>query len=140
MAAMTAMVRTEPYLDSTPLLNDPEALRARADEDGYLYFKRLLDPKAVLNVRRQILEVARKHGWVDESAPLMDGVAKKGVCFVESIHEEWKPYYCEVQRIRDFHALAVSPSILDMYEKLFNEPVVPHSRNIARTIFPQNTT
>ncbi len=140
MAAMTAMVKTEPYLDSTPLLKDPQALRERAARDGYLYFRKLLDPRAVLNVRRQVLETAKKHGWLDESAPLMDGVARKGVCFVEGVHAEWKPYYCDVLRTRDFHALALSPALIGMFRKLFNEPVLAHSRNISRLIFPQNTT
>lgn len=139
MAAMTAMVKTEVYLDSTPLLKDPQALRERAAQDGYLYFKKLVDPKAILNVRRQVLETAKKHGWLDESAPLMDGIAKKGVCFVESMHPEWIPYYNDILRIRDFHALALNPAIIGMYEKLFGETCVAHSRNICRTIFPQNT-
>ena len=140
MAAMTAMVTTEPYADSTPLLKDPKALRERASRDGYLCFRRLLDPETVLHVRRQHLEVCRKHGWLDESAPLMDGVAKKGLCYVESVHEEWIAFYNDILRIRDFHALALNPAIIDMFEKLFNETAVAHSRNIARTIFPQNTT
>src|SRR5262245_28293585 len=127
--AMTAMTKTEAYLDSTPLLKDPKALRDRAAKDGYLYFKKLVDPKAVLNVRRQVLEVAKKHGWVDESAPLTDGIAKKGVCFIEGVHKEWLPYYADILRIRDFHALALNPAIVGMFEKLFGEPVVPHSRN-----------
>lgn len=59
MAAMTAMVKTETYLDSTPLLENPKALRERAAKDGNLYFKKLIDPKAVLNVRRQ--EIGRAH-------------------------------------------------------------------------------
>lgn len=139
MAAMSAMTRTEKYLDSTPLLNNPAALRERAAEDGYLYFKRLVDPKAILNVRRQILEVARKHGWLDGLAPLMDGIAKKGACYVESVSPEWVGYYNDILRVRDLHALALNPAILGMFEKLFGETVVPHSRNICRLIFPQNT-
>lgn len=139
MAAMTAMTRTAMYLDSTPLLDDPRALRERAAEDGYLYFKRLIDPKAILNIRRQVLEVAKKHGWLDESAPLMDGIAKKGACYIESVSPEWVGYYNDILRVRDLHALALNPAILGMFEKLFGETVVPHSRNICRLIFPQNT-
>jgi hypothetical protein len=136
--AATVMTKTAAYIDSTPLLNDPLALRARAAQDGYLYFRKLLDPQQVRSVRRQVLEVARKHGWVDESAPLEDGIAKPGACFVESIHPEWKPYYCDIQRLRDFHALALSPALIGMFEKVFNEPVLLHSRNICRLIFPNS--
>ena len=136
--AATVMSQTAMYTDSTSLLSDPVALRARAARDGYLYFRQLLDPKKVRNVRRQVLEVARKHGWVDESAPLEDGIAKAGVQFIESIHPEWKEYYRDVQKLRDFHALALAPELIGMFEKLFNEPVLLHSRNIARIIFPNS--
>jgi len=136
--AMATMTRTADYTDSTPLLGNPAALRARAQADGYLHFKRLLDPQKVLNVRRQVLEVARKHGWLVESAPLMDGIAKPGVCVVESVHPEWKPYYCDILRLRDFHALALDPALIGAFEKLFGEPALLHSRNICRLIFPNN--
>lgn len=136
--AATLVTRSTPYVDSTPLLNDPAALRKRAQADGYLYFKRLLDPKKVMAARRKVLEVAQKHGWLDDTAPLIEGIAKPGVCFVESLQPEWDAYYTDILRLREFHALALEPAIIGMYEKLFGEPVVLHSRNISRLIFPGN--
>ena len=34
-----------PLVDSTALLEDPEALAARGNEDGYLFFRGLLPPE-----------------------------------------------------------------------------------------------
>ena len=69
------MLTEAPFEDSTPLLNDAAGLRARMDRDGFFYFRHLLPREAVLNLRRQILEVCQKHGWMDPSAPLMEAIA-----------------------------------------------------------------
>ena len=53
--AMVTMTKTQPYVDSTPLLDDPAAIHARAEEDGHLFFRGLLDKAKVVNVRRQVI-------------------------------------------------------------------------------------
>jgi hypothetical protein len=55
--------RKVPFLDSTPLLGDPPALQARADEDGFLYFKRFLPREEVLALRADMLGVIDRHHW-----------------------------------------------------------------------------
>lgn len=138
--AMTTMHKVEPFVDSTPLLDDPERLRERSHDEGYLFFKKLIDVDAVLNVRRQILEVCRKHSWIDEEAALMNGVAKPGVSAAESTRApRWQSFYCDVLKLQDFHALARHPSLVKMFETLFGEQVLPHSRNICRVMFPQTS-
>ena len=37
--AMTTMRDVQPYVDSMPLLTDPQALRLRARQDGCLFFR-----------------------------------------------------------------------------------------------------
>ena len=37
--AMTTMRDVQPYVDSMPLLTDPQALRQRARQDGCLFFR-----------------------------------------------------------------------------------------------------
>ena len=58
-------------------------MRERAAEQGYLFFRSLLDSESVLDLRRQILEVCQQHGWLDDDAPLMDGIARDGELFIE---------------------------------------------------------
>ena len=134
--ANQAMRNLEPFLDSTRLLDAPEALRARAAEQGYLFFRSLLDSESVLDLRRQILEVCQQHGWLAEDASLMDGVSKEGSLLIESASPEWSNFYTDVQRLRAFNALALHPAIITMLETLFDEEVLPHARNICRVIFP----
>jgi hypothetical protein len=126
------------FLVSNDALNDPQELRRRADRDGYLFFRGLIDPQPLLNVRRQILELCQKGGWLAEGKPLMEGIAKPDVKWVEPQPEFMKVYY-EIMKLEDFHALAHHPALLDLYRKLFGEEVLVHARNIARIIFPDNT-
>ena len=138
--AMTTMRNIKPYIDSTPLLNDPQALRQRAREDGCLFFKGLLPAADLLDVRRQILHIGQQHGWLKESADLLDGMACEGLSVIESGDPRWKDFYCDVLKLRDFHALALHSAITDMLATLFGEKALPHSRNICRVIFPQTQT
>jgi ectoine hydroxylase-related dioxygenase (phytanoyl-CoA dioxygenase family) len=138
--AMTTMQHIEPFADSTGLLGDPQRLRQRGEEEGYLFFAKLLEPETVLDVRRQILEVCRSHDWLDVRAPLMDGVAREGHLLIESGDPRWKAFYCDVLKLRDFHALALHPTLIGMLEALFGESVLPHPRNICRVLFPHSAT
>src|SRR5262245_20785819 len=58
---------------SNDLLGDVDALRERMNEDSYLYFQGILDRERVLGLRREILEVLAKQGWVVEGDFLMEG-------------------------------------------------------------------
>lgn len=61
---------------SDDLLGQPEALRARMMEDGYLYLPGLLDREAVRQGRLSILQKFQAEGALDENAPLEDGIAR----------------------------------------------------------------
>ena len=67
-------IRKTEFVDSTPLLADPAALRARADEDGYLFFKRRLPADEVLALRAELLAVVDRYGW---RQPGQDALGKK---------------------------------------------------------------
>mgnify|MGYP007032532813 FL=1 len=68
--AMVKMAKVEPLEDVTHLLDEIGALQVRAEEDGLLFFRGLLDPYVVTNVRTQILEVCGKHGWIAEATAI----------------------------------------------------------------------
>jgi hypothetical protein len=132
------MPDTIPYPESNDALGHPEELRARMARDGCLFFRGLVDPEALLAVRREILMICRDEGWVAEGSELMDGVAAPGVRHVEG-EPTFALLYDRVMKLEAFHALAHDPAMLMMYEELLGEPVLVHPRNIARIIFPQNT-
>ncbi len=138
--AMVAMKQVCALEDATELLGRPDALRQRAAEDGCLFCRGLLDPARVLEVRRQALGVCREHGWLAADADPLAGIAHPDVRVGESGDPRWRAFYDDMQRIRDFHALALDPAIIRMFEALFGEPVLAHSRNICRLVFPDMNT
>ena len=127
----------EPYVDSTELLSDPAGLKARAEAEGYLFFKGLLPADTLLTLRREILGILDRQGFLDSQADLMEGKVNaekiaQSVPFEGCTEEVYK----EVQSLESFHRLSHHPELLRIYESLFDAPVLPHPRNIARVLFP----
>jgi hypothetical protein len=52
-------------VDSSRLLGDPVALRARIAEDGYAFFRGLLDPDEIRSVGAGILGELQTAGWTE---------------------------------------------------------------------------
>ena len=127
-------------IDSTPLLKDTDALRTRAGEDGYLFFKQLLPKEDVRAVRRDLLAVVDGYGW---RKPGQD--AEGGVIDLESLNqvpeEEMRldigvsvAAYKTAQKVESLHRLPHHPRLLALYEMLFGTEVLVHARHIARMI------
>ncbi len=126
-----------PFFDSSAFLLDGDALRDRAHRDGYLCLREVLPAADVERVRRDILGVCDRHGWLDPEADPSTGVARTGIRLREG-EPEYMAAYDEIQRLEAFHSLAHAPRLLAVLGRLLAEPVLPHPRNIARVVFPQN--
>lgn len=63
---------------STDLVNNPEALRARMREDGYLFLRGYLDRDLVLETRAEITRRLSGLGLLDENYPAIEAVCKPG--------------------------------------------------------------
>lgn len=132
------------FKDAVALLERPEELRSRAEEDGYLFFRDVLDKRKLLEVREQILGILCDQGLLDSGRALMDGIAD-----YEAVNrltrEEVRGFgvtadiYRKVQKLESFHALAHQPAILNIYRTLFQADVFPHPRNIARLMLPHES-
>src|SRR5690349_16409380 len=64
--------------ESSDILGDMPALRARMEEDGYLLLRGLHRREKVEAARRLILEDLDSNGQVDQSHDLMEGVVAEG--------------------------------------------------------------
>ena len=61
---------------STDLANDPEALRERMREEGYLFLRGYLDADEVLAARAEITRRLADHGFLDADYPAIEAVSK----------------------------------------------------------------
>jgi len=131
------MTNNDLFQDSTPLLSDPAALRNLIETDGFLFFRGLLPRAAVLDVRRQILEICTQYGWIEGGDRLMDGTVTPAAhtmtpdCGVGVS----RAAYQDIYRLEAFHRLAHHPAILGVIEAVCGEGVLVHPRHIARMMF-----
>ncbi len=123
---------------SNDALNEPEELRRRIDRDGYMFFRGLLDPEVVWNLRVRVLEVLRERGWLKAGTELVDGIADTSKICVEP-EPQYLDVYNHVLKLEAFNRLAHQPAILRLMETLIEETVLVHPMKISRLIFPQNT-
>ncbi|WP_162795300.1 phytanoyl-CoA dioxygenase family protein [Nonomuraea lactucae] len=119
-------------------------LRRRLADDSFLFFRALLDPSAVAEVRRQVLLELEKVGWlapgVDPAAALPGPVAHhdRGTMNGAAVEDPgWREGYQAVQSIEALHRLAHGPALLDVLRAVLGAPVVVHPRKIARISFPR---
>lgn len=131
------------FVDSTPLLNDPVALRERAREDGYLFFKQRVPAEEILALRVELLNVVRKHGWLQPGQDALGGLIDFDAINALSDEEMHRTdigvsaeAYHDVQRLESFHRLPHHPRLLEIYRALFGREVLVHPRHICRMITP----
>jgi hypothetical protein len=114
--------------DSSPLLGEPDALRARMEEEGYLYLRNFFERDEVMEARRFVCEEMAREGTLEPGTPLMDAVLAPGrsthfrpdlardnaplhsVIYGDNMMEFWASFFGEPARHFDFTWLrAVGP-------------------------------
>ena len=130
------------YEDSSPLLDDPAAMRQRMARDGCLFFRGLFPRDTVLDLRRQVAAILNKYGWLAPGADPMDGVVDPSVhdMVPECGVGVTRAAYEDVYKTEAFHRLAHHPVVLDLMARLMGETVLIHPRHIARMMFPVKST
>lgn len=123
-----------PMRESNDLLDAPESLRERMANDGYLYFRGVLDREKVRSLRRCILRTTQKLGWTEPSTM---PVSQR--CTIPPLREEDDEFirgYQEVQRLQEFHELAHDDVLMGILRAALGDSAFPHPLKIARLAFP----
>jgi len=100
---------------SADLLNQPEALRERLTEDGYLYIPGFFDPQLILAARLSVCSRLAAAGLLDPNEPVIDAVAHPDKS--SNYNGELARDNSAVQRV------VYGPELLGFYANLFGEPV-----------------
>lgn len=139
-AAVFAPTRLSPFEDATDLLDRPDALRARARRDGYLFFRGLLDPEPVLELRGALLGVLARHGLLavgtDSGKLDLDRLAQLPADDLREDIGVTQQIYLELQQLPQLHRLPHHPSLGHLYRTLFDADVFVHPRHILRAMTP----
>lgn len=126
----------KPFKDSTDIAGDGSLLRQRMHEDGYLFIRSLLPGEILEALRLAFLKTAREAGWARTDTPPEDGIADLNGFCVEP-EAAYMDVYADMYAIEAFHKLQHHPNVVRLLECMAGEPILPHPRIIARTIFPQ---
>ena len=106
--------------------------------DGYIFIKRLVNPDAVIALRRKMLSVIQAGGWIAAGTDPLDGIADiSRKCGENDIG--YTDVYHEVYKLQEFHEAGHWKPVLDTMRKLIDGPVFPHPLKIARIWFPKYT-
>ena len=114
--------------DSSSALADPIELRARLENDGYLYLKRFFPREDVFGVRRNILERLRQQDLILASHDPLDAPAnpEHRTVFMPELAEK-NP---------DLEQLIYGESVMELYESLLQGPVLHYDFTWFRPIGP----
>lgn len=122
-----------PMRSSTDLIGQPDELRARLDEDSYLYFPGLLDPRKVMALRRAMVQELVTAGWIDPAVPMRARSIRPPV---REGDDDFFAAYARIQRLEQFHTLAHDDALTGVMRDVLGASVFPHPLKIARLIFP----
>ena len=123
---------------SNDAMNNPEELRLRIAEEGYLFFKKLQDPGKLWALREEMLTTIQAGGWLVAGTEPMDGIADISTQCTEG-DSAYAAVYHEVYKLEAFHRSGHWPEVIGMVEKIIGKPVLPHPQKIARLWFPKYT-
>ena len=123
---------------SNEVRNDIDELRRRLDEDGYLFFRQLLDPDRLMKLRHEMLSVMQAGGWLVAGTDPMDGIADPDTRCTEG-DLGYTDVYHKVYKLQSFHAIAHSRKILDLLEEIRGCTMMPQPQKVARLWFPKFT-
>jgi hypothetical protein len=123
---------------SNDVQDDAAELQRRLAEDGYLFFRGLLDRHRLLNLRREMLTLMQAGGWLVQGTDPIDGIANPDARSTEG-DAEYTDVYHQVYRLQSFHEIAHSRELIDLLERIRGCTMMPQPQNVARLWFPKFT-
>lgn len=122
----------QPFRDSTKHLGDAARLRDTLHEDGYLFLRRLVDPRQIATVKQDIMRILREHHIIEDDGcddPMWSGGP-------HPTEGEYMAFYDKIARMDSFVQLAESPEIVALMEGIFDGPVQVWTQRLIRVMYP----
>jgi len=123
-----------PFNESSHLLDDPDALRLAAADEGYLHFRGLLPDSLLTPVRAFTREAFAKFGWVQadqDNAPVMQAVPDAKLAGRAWDDRDWVQFQLHFSKHPDFLALAEAPIVMETLAAIMGEEAWLASMNFC---------
>jgi ectoine hydroxylase-related dioxygenase (phytanoyl-CoA dioxygenase family) len=122
------------FHESAPPPAAVPSLREKAEQDGYLFFRSLVDQELILRARRDIVRILEQAGWIDAGTDPIEAISSHPARIAGS--PEFTPIYDRIQCLESFHTLAHEPGLIQVSESILGQDAFLQPSNIARVIFP----
>jgi len=111
---MNRFMEVGTLVDSTPLVGDSDALRARFAEDGYLLVRKIIDPQLIAWARGRYRDALAAEELIDPTveAPIWTGNEPK----------TRRP--CDALGTEVWHEMVRQPQLVELLTSIFGEPPV----------------
>jgi hypothetical protein len=119
-------------VDSAPLVHDPDGLRRRLADDGYLFFRGLLPASEVRAVGQTVLARLRSGGWVDER-----GVPSLQPRAVNSMDALADPAFRAAMTSADFNRLPYLPPLRAVVRAVLGPAAFSYPVKVLRAVYPE---
>ncbi len=120
--------------EANELLHDPEALKARMEEDGYLLIRGLHNPDRVKAVRDLMLANLAENEQIDLYSPLEEAVVREGA------HGSFLGGSKSLTRNDAFLALVESPEVMGFFAHFLKSDVLTFDFKWLRVVGPGDNT
>jgi len=127
-----------PLRVSNDAMGDPEELQRRIADEGYLFFRALMDADKLRALRYEMMSAIQRAGWLIADTDPLDGIADISMRYTEG-DNEYSAGYAEVYKLEAFHRSAHWPEVTAMVAKILGGPIMPHPQKVARIWFPKYT-
>jgi len=114
---------TRPLFDATPFAEDSSRLRAFARREGYLFFRRCIEPGTLLALRHAVLEACARRDWLVPGTDPKAGTFRPGLA-LGAYDETWVKLQGDILPHPAFDAVRRHPAVLGVLERLFGEPAI----------------
>ncbi|HEU5107343.1 MAG TPA: phytanoyl-CoA dioxygenase family protein, partial [Micromonosporaceae bacterium] len=114
--------------DSSEIAQEPDRLRQRIAQDGYVFFRGLLDPEPIRVLAGDLLSALQREGWLRDG--VLTGPAR------DFKNANFYGGYTALQRLEYFHALPHEPALTQIMRNLLGPDVFLHPRKTGRIVWP----
>lgn len=127
----------KPLRSSVNIQSDPNALRRRLAEDGYLYLPQFLPRRQVEEIAAKLCDLMASRGWLDPGASASQAVARPGVFFAKN-HAEYADVFSNAYVQQPFMELPHAPQLNDLLQGLYGERPFPLPNGLLpQFVFPR---
>ncbi len=123
---------------SNDVMDDAVELQRRIADEGYLFFKGLMNADKLRRLRYEMMSAIQDAGWLIAGTDPLHSIADVNMRYTEG-DNEYTAGYADVYKLESFHRSAHWPEVTDMVAKILGGPVMPHPQKVARIWFPKYT-